>query len=328
MNSHFKPRTHDALARRLRWAPPLSTDARIVPQEADYRILEALDCHGPLPAPYLFEFVKPLRSNYTGHQKRLCQLYNEANTPHGGAYLSRPPQQGASFHARYQPLTYDIAAAGRIALAERGTISAHIPPRTDPMHHRLMNACTTASIRLAAERSCISYVPLEQIVSHDACPNTTRAAKNPLLVRLSGKTLVPDDLFGLGYPSDARPTFRFFALEVDRGTESLDRTDLSQTSYGGKLPLYLDLMRQRLFTERWGIPNLLVLTVTTGPKRMSNMMEHVAQCTTHAPKLRARFLFKWKPDFAGHWSVPPILHDLFDEPWDRCEYDPLRIDEP
>jgi hypothetical protein len=299
---------------------------RIVLQEADYRILEALDCHGPLPATYLFEFIKPLRSNYTGHQKRLCQLYNETNTPHGAPYLTRPPQQGASFNARYQPLTYDISRAGRMALAERGTLQRHVAPRTDPMQHRFMNACVTASIRLAAERTGIDYVPLERIIAHDSCPATTKAAKNPLHLRVSGKSLIPDDLFGLGYPTAPTRTYRFFALEVDRGTESLDRTDLSQTSYGGKLPLYIEMLRRHTFHDRWGIPNLLVLTVTTGPQRMRNMIEHLAELTRSEPRLRARFLFKWQTNFAHHWTVPPIMSDLVSSPWERpAGASPLNI---
>jgi hypothetical protein len=326
MSLVFKARTHDTLDRRLRWARPQSTGMRIAPQEADYQILEALDCHGPLPATYLYEFVKPLRSNYTGHQKRLCQLYNEANTPHGGPYLTRPRQQEASFNARYQPLTYDISRAGRMALAERGTLQRHVAPRTDPMQHRFMTACVTLSIRLAAERAGLDHIPLEKILQHDACPETTRGAKNPLLIRLSGKALIPDDLFGLGYPTGPKRTFRFFALEVDRGTESLDRSDPSQTSYGSKLPIYLELMRRLAFTERWGIPNLLVLTVTSGPTRMRNMVGHLAQLTEHEPKLRARFLFKCKPAFTGQWTVPSILHGLLNEPWQRAECEPIQID--
>jgi hypothetical protein len=326
MTGVAKAKTHDTLDRRLRWGRPLSTGARIVPQEADYKILEALDCHGPLPATYLYEFAKPQRSNYTGHQKRLCQLYNEANTPHGGPYLTRPPQQGAAFNARYQPLTYDLTRAGRMALAERGTLQRHAAPRTDPMQHRFMNACVSASIRLAAERAGLEYIPLEQTIEHDACPNATRAAKSPLLIRMSGKTLIPDDLFGLGYPTEPKRTFRFFALETDRGTESLHRNDLGQTSYGSKLPIYLELMRRRVFTERWGVPNLLVLTVTTGPTRVRNMIEHLAQLTEHEPRLRARFLFKCKPGFTGQWTVPPILHGLLSETWQRAEYQPMQID--
>ena len=327
MNFASKPRTHDALNRRLRWAPPVPIGMRVIPQEADFRLLEALDCHGPLPAPYLFQFVAPLRTNYGGHQKRLCRLYNEARTPDGGPYLTRPSQQNASFNARYQPLTYDLTRHGRSALAERGTLQRFVAPRTDPMHHRFMNACITASLRLAAERAGITYIPQERIIARDTCPNVTRVAKNPLLIRFSGKTLIPDDLFGLGYPTEANRSFRFFALEDDRGSESLERSDLAQTSYGAKLPLYLDILRRRLFAERWGIPNLFILTVTTGPQRMRNMIDHLACLTAHEPKLRARFLFTCKPEFAGPWSVPPIMHDLFTEPWQRAGLDPFRIDQ-
>ena len=33
----------------------------------------------------------------------------------------------------------------------------------------------------------------------------------------------------------------------------------------------------------------------------------------------ARFLFKAKPEFGKYWTVPPLMTDLFTDPWVRVE---------
>jgi len=52
----------DALARRLRFAPPSPREAFVL-SNVDYLMLEAINRHGPLPTPYLYEFQKHRRRN-------------------------------------------------------------------------------------------------------------------------------------------------------------------------------------------------------------------------------------------------------------------------
>ena len=76
--------------------------------------------HGPLSSSYLHAFSKHLARNEKRSRDRLTDLFNEGNTPHDGAYLTRPWQQFQTLDARYQDLVYDVAAPAAQALKQHG----------------------------------------------------------------------------------------------------------------------------------------------------------------------------------------------------------------
>ncbi|HLK57619.1 MAG TPA: hypothetical protein VKU00_13725, partial [Chthonomonadaceae bacterium] len=86
--------------RRLRQAKPQPIDNSIEICERDLVMFEKLHQHGPLPSTYLYAFTQHLARNETFHRHRLTKLFNGTTA---GSYLTRPPQQFASFAARYQP---------------------------------------------------------------------------------------------------------------------------------------------------------------------------------------------------------------------------------
>lgn len=129
----------------------------------------------------------------------------------------------------------------------------------------------------------------------------------PLSKQAIQKALVPDELFGINYGD----SYRFFAVEIDRQTESIERKNPEQNTFGKKLANYLDVMKHRTYKEIWGVPTLMVLTVTTNVTHMKNMMSYLHKLD---PKLSERFLFKALPTFGANWRVPPLLDML--EPWD------------
>jgi hypothetical protein len=301
----------DALSRRLRFAPPHPVARRIVLTEADYLAFEAIDRHGPLPTHYLYQFTKHLRKDYTQLQNRLTDFYNgtRAQSP----YLVRPPQQFAGFEARYQHVVYDLAPTARMALAERGTLARFSPKRIDPFLHRLMGACVAASIELSAPLKGLRYIPREEILSRASCGGA-RDNQSPMAIPLPGigerKRLVPDDLFGLEYPGTG---FRFFAVEIDRNTESIERRSLDQNAFGKKIAGYLQILRTRAYPGWWGIPNLHILTVTTNATHARNIIEHIQKQddSTYAE----RFAFTCEPAFGENWRVPRNVLGLLDNPW-------------
>jgi hypothetical protein len=189
--------TTDALARRLRFAPPHPVARRLVLTEADHLAFAAINRHGPLPTHYLYEYTRHLRRDYSQLQNRLTELYN--GTRGQPPWLVRPPQQFAGFQARYQHLVYDLAPPARHSLGELGRLSRWSPKRTDPFLHRLMGACVAASLELGAQSKGVRYIGREEILSHPKGARS-RAAMNPLAVPLWGlgetRLLVPDDLFG------------------------------------------------------------------------------------------------------------------------------------
>lgn len=292
----------DALARRSRFAPPNPLVRRLMLAEADYLIFEAINRHGPLPTHYLYEFAKLRRKDYTHFQKRLTELYNGDEA---GPYLTRPPQQFAGFEAHYQHVVYDLALRAKTALAERGTYVQDVK-RTDPFLHQLMQACVGASIELGARAKGIRYIPRPEILAR---------ARNPLALSLPGigatAKLIPDDLFGFQYPAGG---YRFFAVEIDRNTESIERKNLDYNTFGKKVDSYLRVLRDRLFDSWWDIRNLTVLTVTTNATHAANLIDHIRK--QEAGKHAERFAFQCEPSFGANWRVPrAILSDLLDKPW-------------
>lgn len=309
----------DALQRRLPWSQPVSTGRLVVPQERDLRYCEAIQRHGPLSSTYLFDFTRHLAENRNQHQKRLTLLANEDRTPHGGPYLVRPWQQFQTIHARSNPVVVDLARAGRALLREHGLLARHAGPPGGPYLHRFMTAAITASIEIAAREAGIRYVSQEEILVRQTCPEATRLARHPLAFPLpDGGHLVPDQLFGLEYPvASGGKRYRFFALEADRGTEPLRPRDRSRSSILQKLDGYLHVRRRESFREQFGIPNLLVLVVTTSVDRMEAMIALTAEIVGGAPELADGFLFKSKSEFGRWWHAPGAMTDLLTEPWRR-----------
>jgi hypothetical protein len=301
----------DALARRLRFAPPNPIARRLVLTDADYLLFEAINRHGPLPTHYLYEFTKHLRRDFSQLQNRLTNFYN--GTLQQAPYLIRPPRQFASFQARYQPLVYDLAPPAKIALAERGTLARYSPRRIDPFLHQLMGACVAASLELAASSKGLRYIPREEILNHPKC-GRAREAKNPMAIPFLGiaerRSLVPDDLFGLEYSGAG---FRFFAVEIDRNTESIERRNLDQSAFGRKIAGYLQVLRNKVYRAWWGIPNLHILTVTTNATHALNIVNYIQK--QDDPIYAERFAFACEPAFCANWRVPRGVLALLHSPW-------------
>ena len=239
----------------------------------------------------------------------LTEFYNgDVTGGKAGAWLTRPPQQFANFEARYQHLVYGLAPRARMALAERGTCS-RFAARGGPFVHQLMAACVGASIELCAANAGIRYIPREEIFAHPNCV-AARQTPMPLAFPLGGAgTLIPDDLFGLHYPGTG---YRFFAVEVDRCTESIERSRNAKGTFATKIAAYQEVLTARRYREWWGIPNLTVLTVTTSHGHAANLIE----CVRRSGRYGDRFAFTVEPSFGGNWRVPKqVLAHPLDKPW-------------
>lgn len=302
----------DALNRRLRFAKPNPVVARLQLTERDVLLFEAINRHGPLPSHYLFELTRHRARSFKHLQYRLTELYNGDQA---GSYLLRPEQQHAGYEARYQHLVYDLAPRARKALAERGALGRFSPRRTDPFLHQLMGACVAASFEIAAASKGLRYIPREEILSHPRCAATTKEMVNPMAIPLFSQgpetAIIPDDLFGLEYPGSG---FRFFAVEIDRNTESIERRDQTQNAFSKKIRGYLDVLSNQTFRSHWGLPNLHVLTITTNATHGLNILEHLRR--QDQPRFHDRFATAYEPSFGANWRVPrTILSHLLEEPW-------------
>jgi hypothetical protein len=223
---------HDALGRRHR-DRPTSTGKRITLQPRDLLWLQKLHEHGPLSSTYLHEFSKHLAKSEKRARDRLTDLFNETNTPHGGAYLVRPPQQFQTLDARYQDLVYDLAPAGERALKQAGLWHDHGARSGGPWWHQQMVAAITASIELGTIADPnLGYIPQHAILSRAKTALRYRVPfKNPSTGREQQSDLIPDAVFALEYHTVGGSLYRCFVVEADRGTEPSQASSFSRKSH-------------------------------------------------------------------------------------------------
>ena len=313
----------DSLERRPRLAP-VSTGKRITLQETDRVWLAKLAEHGPLPSSFLLAYTAAKRRSGKRARERLTDLFHEENTPDGGRYLDRPPQQFRTLDSRYNQLVYDLAPAGRKALGE----AANKRARSGPWLHEFMVACITASIELETrERSDLEFIPAAAIL--DRAEATLRypvTFAEPGLREPITKDLVPDALFGLRYRTSTGDRFRFFLVEADRGTEpqtsgtwhrkSLRRTLLQYRAYvgGGGYREHLRLTAP-----------LLVLTITTSNERMERLCRLIE---ADVPDAAPYMLFQSWEAFGTVFRPPEPNPPLLRAPYRRAGGTEFRIDRP
>ncbi len=150
-------------------------------------------------------------------------------------------------------------------------------------------------------------------------PDTTRASPAPFRIPVpSGGYLVPDGLFGIEYSSAGTKSYRFFALEADRGTMPVTRSNPKQTSYLRKLAAYREIIARHGHKTHLGLPNLLVLTLTASQERMAEIIGRLQGEQGD----NATFLFGAVNDGATRSPMP-----LLTAAWQRAGCPPLRIDE-
>ena len=97
----------------------------------------------------------------------------------------------------------------------------------------------------------------------------------------------------------------------------ISRSKPAQTSYLGKLAAYGEVIARQVHKTHWGIPNLLVLTLTTSASRMAEIAGRPGAGESPA------FLFN---AVEGKTLASPFW-GLLTEPWTRSGLPPLSIAE-
>ena len=311
---------------RMRRMP---TGKRIELTLRDFDILRLLNRYRFLRSTFIHAFVG---GNKTKLVERLGQLYHEAG------HLDRPAQQWQAVNARYQPAVYELSEKGAEVLGENGGSSdggglgcrGSGPYRQ--FAHMLMVCEILASFELAAAQTAgLRLVWWPEILAK--APAETQRAERPLQIGASNGphgeagrgAIEPDAVFGIEYRTGKKRAYRFFALEADRGTMPVERTDKGQSSYLAKLIAYRAIIADGTFRRRWGVPNLFVFTVTTSESRLDAMQAAVRKITDGRGS--GAFLFKVYPGavIAGHSDPAP---QLLIEPWTRAGREPLDIAAP
>ena len=211
----------------------------IQPTPREIRWLKHIEKHGPQSSVYLHELTKNTHRDTDTSRRQLQKL-------RAGGLLYCPKQQRATEHAEFNPYIYDLSREGRAVLFDRDLAEATVRP-TGHWVHQYMTACVTSSIDIMAARVGVSYIPAHRILERTG---TTLAAK------VGRHNLIPDQLFGLDYGG----RYRFFCLEVDRGTEPKASTK-KRKSYRSMLESYRAFIGGGLYKAQYGLTAPMILLV-------------------------------------------------------------------
>jgi hypothetical protein len=288
-----------------------SAGRRLELTRRDIELFKLLCGYRYLRSTYLHTFAGG--ASATRFKERLGDLFHEG-------YLNRPAEQWTFADARFAPVVYESGKGSIEALRANGEESESerraVATAACQFLHTLMTGEALASIELAVRTDTgLRFIGWPEIVAR--MPEAAHASAKPLRLPVpSGGSIVPDGVFGLEYRSGGAKAYRFFALEADRGTMPISRTKPGQTSYLGKLAAYSEVIERQVHKTHWGVPNLLVLTVTTSAARAS---EIVAKLGKGSPA----FLFQAVESNALTRPLPSLLT----EPWQRAGHAPLNIAE-
>ena len=311
-------KTHERRRRFVRTPSPnlrlTASDIEIIRQVGRYRFLRSADVVRLFPDRSPRKIVE-----------RLCALY------HAG-YLDRPRAQLDYFaHSGSAPIIYALGNNGAQVLAEFEGTSLLATDWCDKnrevkrpyIHHALLVAEVMIAFEVAMrEREDLALVNENSLLV--TLPIATRRAINPWTLTAElrqGLTrhvipATPDGVFALHFRNVDRRSY--FFVEADRATMPIIRSDLSQSSYRRRLLAYLTAHQAKQHTQRLGIDNLRVLTITTSAERIASMIATVNAITNG--KGSNIFLFTDIAALASHGN-PLTL------PWQTTSA-PVRLDTP
>jgi hypothetical protein len=313
----------------------INSGKRVELTERDIELFKLLNRYHYLRSTFLYAFLGG-RSE-TRFKERLGHLY------HDGGYLNRPVQQWQFANCRYMPVIYELDAKGEQVLREQGLMDDGSPllkkgrmgaHRQFP--HQLMICDCIASIELGVRaHPNLRFISWQEIMAKAPVCETDNPFEIPVSISYTFPrtqnthradiTIVPDGLFGLEYAHGGTKSYRFFALEADRSTMPVARANLHQTSYLKKMLAYREITGQDIQRTYLGLPNLLVLNVTTTEQHMRTIMELLGELT--AGQGSKVFLFKTLSTLGDFRVAPSPTPHILTEPWRRAGYGDFSIKE-
>lgn len=313
----------------------ISSGKRIELTQRDIELFKLLNRYHYLRSNFLYVFLGG--NSETRFKERLGDLY------HDGRYIKRPEQQWQFANCRYMPVIYELDDRGEQVLRERGVLSSDSPLLKKgrmgayrQFAHQLMICDCMASLELGIRQEpSLRFISWQEILTR--APEATRKLDNPFAIPVSishtfapsGVTqhadikIVPDGLFGLEYARVGQKAYRFFALEADRASMPIVRSNLQQTSYLRKILGYRQIAAQNVQKSHLGLPNLLVLNITTEQSHMANIMSLVGKLAQDGKS--KLFLFKTMTSLGDFGKAPEPTPHLLTAPWKRAGYDDFYI---
>ncbi len=265
----------------------------IQPTPREIRWLKHIERHGPQSSVYLHALTKNTHRDPDTSRRQLQKL-------RAGGLLYCPKQQRATEHAEFNAYIYDLAPDGRVALVDRDlTEDTHRP--TGHWVHGYMTACVTSAIDTMAARAGVSFIPVHRIQQRSGAV---------LAATVGGRKFIPDQLFGLDYGG----RYRFFCLEVDRGTEP-KVSGHKRKSYRSMLESYRTFIGDGRYQRHYGLTAPMVLLVVLSSR--SNQDRFLEMAAEIMGVHRHLVLTQVLEGFHGSFRPPPLAEALFQGEWRR-----------
>ncbi|MEL6919700.1 MAG: replication-relaxation family protein [Pseudomonadota bacterium] len=294
-----------------------STGKRIRLTNRDRLWLNAIHQHGPLASSFLLEYAKTMGASEKRSTERLTDLFHEADTAHGGPYLTRPPQQFHTIDSRYNQLVYDLGPAAEKAGYKRQTANG-------PWLHRFMVSSITASIELAIrDRPDLRIIPQAAILDRADTGLGCEVQIDDGAGKLKKTRLVPDAIFGIEYLTEQGSRFRFFVVEADRATEPLKSSLLGRKSALKSFRQYQRYVGRGVYREHLKLTApVLVLNVSSDSERTQKMIDLLGH---ELPRGCSFQLFQTWDVFAPPFRPPEPNSSLLNKAWERLQMPPISI---
>ena len=283
-----------------------------------FGIFEPLSRHAQLTTKQIVAFDRRYESKT---RNRLTDLYHEE-----GEWLERLSENIKFANSLFVDEMYRLGKDAEDLLQWRGIIPAEnwvgatriggnsaAPSRILRLAHDHMASHVALDIEIGARTaSTVRFRNHVEIIS--ASPARTQTFPNPLNVAVppiadAPRWIEPDALFAIGE--------RYFALEADMGTESIEAV------IKPKIRAYRQIVATGTIDNHFGIDNLHVLFVTTNEKRMRNMMKAVESIARNGRS--TMFGFACRPDLAGFTRAPAPDGRMFHEAWRRVGHEDRRL---
>jgi hypothetical protein len=263
--------------RKPRFKRSPTKNVQIMPR--DVEVLKHVYKHRFLRSTHLAQLIGGSQQTLL---RRLQLLYHSH-------YLDRPWEQ-IELYQRLgsKPMIYGLGNKGADLLTEelgipRGKIDWTSKNR-EVGQQFLQHTLAVADVMVALEVACRNHGSLRLISAEEileGAPAETRRARNPFGWSVNAEHnqervslgVMPDKVFGLHFLDAPEGKNRaFFFLEADRATMPVERHSFKQTSVFRKMVAYFATWKQGIHTKRFGIRNFRVLTVTTSPQRVGNLV--------------------------------------------------------
>lgn len=274
-------------------------------QERDDAIILA---HSPqTPFLTLEALAALIGEDCTGYfRKRVFALIQEdAPNASDQALLYRPRVQKEKFYDK------SFTALTPAGVEYRKQLTPHYEIANAGEHavHKLLRSMACASVWIEVKKHGWERTSFASIVGHDACPESTKSAKNPLTMHVGRDTLSPDDLWRWNNGK----VFKTYFVEADRGTTDVKQYGSKSGSIEGKVPLYDIVFRNQLYTDHFGFtgkPNVLI--ITSNAQRARSILDFIEKYSSYPE----RYFVKVQKYITRYdWKVPPLQPELFHEEW-------------